>query len=207
MSPLADSSGRSTRTPFSNFAPALTSATRWGAFTARHMDWADSMSLNAATPAAREPGHLVTRWRSRTVAKVDSLELFWGRPGPVEQERLAASAARSTPGCARGPRRARRSPGRDLFGRLVDMDLADEEVCGRGRTERTQQCRHLSCVASRTVERLPTTRADAVALPDLALTCQPARYGPPQTFTAAPRPAGAGTPPHTHSHHFAAEPR
>ena len=32
------------------------------------------MSLNAiATPAAREPGPLVTRWRSRTVAKVDSM--------------------------------------------------------------------------------------------------------------------------------------
>jgi hypothetical protein len=32
------------------------------------------MSLNAiATPAAREPGRLVTRWRSLTVAKVDSI--------------------------------------------------------------------------------------------------------------------------------------
>jgi hypothetical protein len=34
------------------------------------------MSLNAvATPAAREPGPLVTRCRSRTVAKVDSMGL------------------------------------------------------------------------------------------------------------------------------------
>jgi hypothetical protein len=34
------------------------------------------MSLNAiATPAAREPGPLVTRCRSRTVAKVDSIGL------------------------------------------------------------------------------------------------------------------------------------
>ncbi len=40
---------------------------------ARHLACADSMSLNAiAIPAAREPGPLVTRGRSRTVAKVDS---------------------------------------------------------------------------------------------------------------------------------------
>src|SRR5580704_2995114 len=56
--------------PFLNTAPARTSATRWGALTARHRVCADSMSLNAiATPAAREPGPLVTRWRSLTVAK------------------------------------------------------------------------------------------------------------------------------------------
>jgi hypothetical protein len=37
---------------------------------------ADSMSLNAiAIPTAREPGPLVTRCRSRTVAKVDSIGL------------------------------------------------------------------------------------------------------------------------------------
>src|SRR6266542_5443281 len=48
--------------PFLNAAPARTSATRWGALTARHRVCADSMSLNAiATPAAREPGPLVTR--------------------------------------------------------------------------------------------------------------------------------------------------
>src|SRR6476660_7809822 len=47
--------------PFLNTAPARTSATRWGALTARHRVCADSMSLNAiATPAAREPGPLVT---------------------------------------------------------------------------------------------------------------------------------------------------
>ena len=51
-------------------------ATRWGALTARHLACADSMSLNAiAPPAAREPGLLVTRWRSRTVAEVDSIGL------------------------------------------------------------------------------------------------------------------------------------
>jgi len=38
--------------------------------------WAASMSLNAiAIPAAREPGPLVTRWCSRTVANVDSIGL------------------------------------------------------------------------------------------------------------------------------------
>src|SRR5512146_2652672 len=60
-------------------APARTRTTRGGAFTARQRAWADSMSLNAiASPAAREPGPLVTlvtlvRWR--TVAKVDSIGL------------------------------------------------------------------------------------------------------------------------------------
>jgi hypothetical protein len=44
--------------------------------TARHRVCADSMSLNAiATPAAREPGPLVTRWRSLTVAMVHSIGL------------------------------------------------------------------------------------------------------------------------------------
>src|SRR5512146_2653368 len=60
-------------------APARTRTTRGGAFTARQRAWADSMSLNAiASPAAREPGPLVTlvtlvRWR--TVAKLDSIGL------------------------------------------------------------------------------------------------------------------------------------
>jgi hypothetical protein len=50
------------------------SATSCGAFTARHRAWADSISLNAiASPAAREPGPLVTLVRCRTVAKVDSI--------------------------------------------------------------------------------------------------------------------------------------
>ena len=61
---------------FSNFAPALTSATRWAELTARQRCCADSMSLNAiAIPAAREPGPVVTRCRSRTVAQVDSIGL------------------------------------------------------------------------------------------------------------------------------------
>ncbi len=58
----------------SNRAPARTSATRWGALTARQRRSAHWRSLNAiATAAAREPGPLVTRCRSRTVAKVDSI--------------------------------------------------------------------------------------------------------------------------------------
>ena len=47
-----------------------------GAFTTRQCDWADAMSLNAiASPAAREPGPLVTLVRCRTVANVDSIGL------------------------------------------------------------------------------------------------------------------------------------
>ena len=50
------------RLPCLNTAPAWTSATRWGALTARHRVCADSMSVNAiVTPAAREAGPLVTR--------------------------------------------------------------------------------------------------------------------------------------------------
>ena len=58
----SDWSGRSTCLPLTKGTPARTRATRWGAFTIRHRDWAASMSLNAiAMPAAREPGPLVTR--------------------------------------------------------------------------------------------------------------------------------------------------
>jgi hypothetical protein len=61
----SDPSGRSMSLPFLHTAPARTSATRWGALTARHRVCADSMSLNpSATPAARAPGPSVTRWRS-----------------------------------------------------------------------------------------------------------------------------------------------
>src|SRR6476620_2868997 len=68
------SSGRSTSLPFSNFAPARTSATRWGALTARQRDWAASISLwpwRFQLPAS--PGLLVILLRFRTVAKVDSI--------------------------------------------------------------------------------------------------------------------------------------
>ena len=75
--------------PFSNFALARTRATRWGALTARQWAWADSMSLKAiATPAAREPGPLVTRVRSLTVAKVDSRLLCQAAFGVVGLERF-----------------------------------------------------------------------------------------------------------------------
>jgi len=56
--------------------PARTSATRWGALTARQRSWAASISLNAmAIPAALEPGPLVTLVRCLTAAKVNSLGL------------------------------------------------------------------------------------------------------------------------------------
>ena len=43
--------------PFLTTAPARTSATRWGALTARHRVCADSMSLNAiASPGSRAAG-------------------------------------------------------------------------------------------------------------------------------------------------------
>jgi hypothetical protein len=60
--------------PLMKVAPARTRATRWGALTARQRSCADSISLNAmASPAAREPGPLVTLVRCRTVAKADSI--------------------------------------------------------------------------------------------------------------------------------------
>ena len=42
---VVSSSGRSTSLPFSNRAPARTSATRWGALIARQRDWAASISF------------------------------------------------------------------------------------------------------------------------------------------------------------------
>src|SRR6478609_5897119 len=76
--------GRSTSRPWWKVAPARTRATRWGAFTARHLDCAASMSLNAiARPAAREPGPLVTLLRCLTVAKVDSIGLVVRRLDPM----------------------------------------------------------------------------------------------------------------------------
>jgi hypothetical protein len=51
------SPGRSTSFPLMNVAPAGTSATRWGALTARQRSCADSMSFRAmAWPAARDAG-------------------------------------------------------------------------------------------------------------------------------------------------------
>jgi hypothetical protein len=72
-----ESTGRSMSLAFSNTAPARTRATRCGAFTARQRASAASISLNAiASPAAREPGPLVTLLLKRTVAKVDSIVIL-----------------------------------------------------------------------------------------------------------------------------------
>src|SRR5262249_22061886 len=93
--------GRSTSLPLTKVAPARTRATRWGALTARQRAWADSMSLKAmASPAAREPGLLVTLVRWRTVAKVDSIGLAVRRctqcsAGKSEEARSASAFSAS----------------------------------------------------------------------------------------------------------------
>jgi cytochrome P450 len=60
----------------------------------------------------------------------DSLELFWGWPAPAEQEELAASAARFYGWLRERTSAARSSPVDDLFGRLIDIGLSDEQICG-----------------------------------------------------------------------------
>jgi hypothetical protein len=66
--------GRSISRPFSNLAPARTSATRCGPLTARQRPSAASSSLNTiASPASLLPGPLVTRVLARTGEKVDSM--------------------------------------------------------------------------------------------------------------------------------------
>ena len=63
-------------TPSMNSTPARTSEIRWAALIRRHRFWAISSSLNAmSNPFTREPAPLVTRCRSRTVAKGDSITL------------------------------------------------------------------------------------------------------------------------------------
>ncbi len=78
--------------PFLNTAPARTSATRWGALTARHRVCADSMSLNAiATPAAREPGAL-----GDSLAKPELARKFHDNAvRSLPEERAAEIAART----------------------------------------------------------------------------------------------------------------
>jgi hypothetical protein len=66
-----------------------------------HRCWADSISFNAiAIPATREPGALVTRCRSLTVAKVDSiardqtsygLSIIPGKVRPITSPRRGGS--------------------------------------------------------------------------------------------------------------------
>jgi hypothetical protein len=73
--------------PFSNTAPARTRATRCGAFTARQRASAASISLNAiASPAAREPGTLVTLLLKPHLGTLDFVAakdnvVFLGPPG------------------------------------------------------------------------------------------------------------------------------
>jgi hypothetical protein len=78
--------------PFLNTAPARISATRWGAFAARHRVCADSMSVNAiATPAVREPGLLVTRLAKPELARTCHDNAVRSLP----EERAAEIAART----------------------------------------------------------------------------------------------------------------
>ena len=66
----------STNSPFKNFAPALTSGTKWDPFILRHLPSAASISLKIiATPAALDPGPFVTSVLARTGANVDSIGL------------------------------------------------------------------------------------------------------------------------------------
>jgi hypothetical protein len=70
------SSFLSTNSPFTNFAPARTSGTRWGPLILRHLPSAASSSLKIiATPAALDPGPFVTSVLALTGANVDSIGL------------------------------------------------------------------------------------------------------------------------------------
>ncbi len=62
----------------------------------------------------------------------DSLELFWGWPDEDRQLELAHSAAEFYDWLRSRTTAARRSPGDDLFGVLVELGLTDEEVCAVG---------------------------------------------------------------------------
>jgi len=82
ISSAGTSLGRSTSLPFSNLAPARTSATRCGPLTARQRLSAASRSLNTiASPACLLPGPLVTRVRARTGENVLSMGLVTGMKG------------------------------------------------------------------------------------------------------------------------------
>ena len=59
----------------------------------------------------------------------ESLELFWGWPDEDRQLELAHSAAEFYAWLRKRVDEARRSPGDDLFGVLVELGLSDEEVC------------------------------------------------------------------------------
>lgn len=87
------------RRPLSKRSPAQTRATRWGAFTARHLCWADTTRLKTmARAAVREPAPRVTLVHSRTVEKADSM-------GFVVSRWIQCSArSRRTPAVAPGRR-------------------------------------------------------------------------------------------------------
>lgn len=59
----------------------------------------------------------------------ESLELFWGWPDEDRQLELAHSAAEFYGWLRKRVVEARRLPGEDLFGVLVELGLSDEEVC------------------------------------------------------------------------------
>src|SRR4051794_35436808 len=114
--------------PFLNTAPERTSATRWGASTARHRVCADSMSSNAiATPAAREPGPLVTRWRSLTVAKVGEGARRAGRTRLCPDGRRLAG---------QGPHEPQRGRGRRQWGATLKA-LRRGNSCAAGHSPRS----------------------------------------------------------------------
>jgi cytochrome P450 len=58
-----------------------------------------------------------------------SLELFWGWPDPVRQEKLACSAAEFYAWLRENVALARDTPGKDLFSALLALCLSDEEIC------------------------------------------------------------------------------
>ncbi|GAA1608540.1 hypothetical protein GCM10009789_73740 [Kribbella sancticallisti] len=59
----------------------------------------------------------------------ESLELFWGWPDEDRQLELAHSAAEFYGWLRKRVAAARKLPGDDLFGVLVELGLSDEEVC------------------------------------------------------------------------------
>ena len=63
---------------------------------------------------------------------LESLELFWGWPDEDRQLELAHSAAEFYGWLRSRTTAARRAPGDDVFGVLVDLGLTDEEVCAVG---------------------------------------------------------------------------
>ena len=59
----------------------------------------------------------------------ESLELFWGWPDADRQLELAHSAAEFYEWLRKRVQAARRQPGDDFFGVMVELGLSDEEVC------------------------------------------------------------------------------